>query len=251
MRYGLVGGRLGHSYSPGIHAMMGIADYALAECGEEELCRILQRKDFCGLNVTIPYKKTVMPYLESLSEEAARAGAVNTVLNDHGVLRGYNTDILGFEKMLDRSGIRAEGECVLVLGNGGTAGTARDVLVRRGAAKIVTVSRSGPVDYENVYDLCRDARVIVNTTPVGMWPDTDKCPIEPERFPLLSGVIDVIYRPKETRLMSRAREMGVPACGGMRMLVYQAAASEEIWTGRSFKEAELEAILKKTEETAE
>ncbi len=229
MKCGLLGRKLGHSYSPQIHAHLGDYSYSLFEKEPEELENFLRCGDFDGLNVTIPYKKEIIPYLDGLSPVAQRLGAVNTVVRQDGMLIGHNTDYFGFETLVKDSGLRVSGKKVLVLGSGGASNTAVAVLRELGA-DVVIISRSGRDNYTNL-DRHRDAAVIVNTTPVGMYPNTDAMPLNVFAFPHLEGVLDVIYNPARTQLLLQAEEVGVVTRNGLLMLVAQAKESAEWFTG--------------------
>lgn len=232
MKYGLLGEKLPHSYSPDIHRIFGCPDYALFEVGEENLPAFFAEGDFDGLNVTVPYKKAVLPYLSSLSDAAEEAGSVNVIVKrPDGTLFGDNTDAAGFDALLRFAGIDPAGKKVLVLGSGGAAGAVRSVLSQKRTSDTVTVSRTGEVNYENVYSLHSDAQIIINATPVGMYPDNGKSPIDIAPFKNLSAVVDLIYNPDKTALILSAEDRGIKAVGGLYMLVYQAALTEEIFRG--------------------
>ena len=231
MNCGLLGRKLGHSYSPQIHAHLGSYRYALFEKEPEELEAFLKNGDFTGLNVTIPYKKDVIPYLDELSPAAERLGAVNTIVRrPDGRLVGHNTDYFGFRWLVKKSGLAVAGKKVLVLGSGGASNTAVAVLWELGA-DVVVISRSGENNYENL-DRHADAAVIVNTTPVGMYPNTGKSPLSLEHFPALEGVLDVVYNPARTQILLDASARGLITENGLWMLVAQAKESAEWFTGR-------------------
>lgn len=234
MRYGLIGGKLGHSYSREIHA--AIADYAydLRELTPEEVAPFFRTREFAGVNVTIPYKETVIPLLDEISEDARRVGAVNTVVNRGGRLFGDNTDLAGMRAMLSFGGISLAGKKVLILGTGGTGKTARAVATAAGAGQVVAVSRSGKdgtVTYAEATARHADAQVLINTTPVGMYPACDGQPLSLAAFPQLCGVADVIYNPLRTRLLQEAAERGIPAVGGLYMLAAQAVYASALFRG--------------------
>lgn len=232
MKYGLLGEKLPHSYSPDIHKLFGCPDYALFEVEEENLPAFFAKGDFDGLNVTVPYKKAVIPYLSDLSDAAREAGSVNVIVKrPDGTLFGDNTDAAGFDALLRFANIDPTGKKVLVLGSGGAAGAVRSVLSRKRTSDTVTVSRTGEVNYENVYSLHSDAQIIINATPVGMYPDNGKSPIDIAPFKNLSAVVDLIYNPDKTALILSAEDRGLKAVGGLYMLVYQAALTEEIFRG--------------------
>lgn len=234
MEFGLIGEHLGHSFSCEIHAKLAGYRYELRELPPSALADFLQRRDFRGINVTIPYKKQVMPLLDRIDPVADAIGAVNTIVSRGGQLIGYNTDSYGMEALLRRTGAvdALPGGKVLVLGTGGTSATARYTVQKLGARQVVTVSRhpaAGEVDYAQAAALHRDAVVIVNTTPVGMFPHGDGCPIDPQLFPDLRGVIDAVYNPLRTVFVRRAQALGIPAEGGLYMLTAQAAKAASLF----------------------
>jgi shikimate dehydrogenase len=232
MEYGLIGERLGHSYSVPIHNQLADYSYVLREVAPEELDAFMRGHDFRGINVTIPYKKAVMPYCAELSDAAREVGCVNTIVTrPDGSLYGHNTDIGGFIHMLRSAGIDPAGRKAVVLGSGGTSLTARAALRRLNAREIIVVSRSGPVDYEALYREHADCEILVNTTPVGMYPKTGASPVDMERLPNLRGVADVIYNPERTALIIDAMERGIPAVSGLSMLVAQAREAAELFAG--------------------
>lgn len=227
---GLLGRKLGHSYSPQIHAHLGDYVYRIFEKEPEEIETFLKSGDFHGINVTIPYKKDVIPFLSELSPAAQRMGAVNTIVRRaDGTLIGHNTDYFGFQSMVQRSGLTITGKKVLVLGSGGASNTVVAVLKELGA-QVVVVSRSGENNYSNL-QLHADAVVIVNATPVGMYPNTGASPIDLELFPHLEGVLDVIYNPARTQLLLDAESRGLVTMNGLWMLVAQAKESAEWFAG--------------------
>lgn len=246
MRCGLLGKKLGHSYSPQIHSHLGDYSYCLLEKQPDELEDFLKNGDFHGLNVTIPYKKAVIPYCSALSERASELGAVNTIVRrPDGSLIGHNTDYFGFQSMLHRSGLQVAGKKVLVLGSGGASATAVSVL-RKAFANVVVISRNGSDNYNNLH-LHADAAVIVNTTPVGMYPQTGQSPIDIHLFPKLEGVLDIVYNPAKTQLLLDAETMGLIAENGLWMLVAQAKESAEWFTGEKISDdiiAEIHQILR-------
>lgn len=217
---GLLGRKLGHSYSPQIHKTLADYDYRLFEKEPEELEDFLKNGGFTGINVTVPYKKAVIPYLDELSARAQRLGAVNTVVRRDGKLIGHNTDYFGFVSMLRKSGLEVAGKKVLVLGSGGASNTAVAAMEEKGA-KVVIISRSGENNYGNLH-LHADAAVIVNATPVGMYPKVDETPVKLDLFPKLEGVLDCIYNPARTKLLLDAEKRGLVAENGLYMLVAQA-----------------------------
>lgn len=238
MRCGLLGKKLGHSYSPQIHSYLGDYPYSLHEKMPEELEDFLRDGDFTGLNVTIPYKKDVIPYCAELSDRAKRMGAVNTIVRrPDGSLIGHNTDYFGFLSMVEKSGLSVSGKKVLVLGSGGASVTAVIVLQELGA-NVVVISRSGPDHYGNL-DRHADASVIVNTTPVGMYPNTGTSPIDLAQFPKLEGVLDLIYNPARTQLLLDAQMRGLVTENGLWMLVAQAKQSAEWFTGHTIADEKI------------
>ncbi len=239
MEYGLIGAKLGHSYSVPIHAQLGDYDYRLYERTEAEFIDLLRRRDFKGLNVTIPYKVLAYGRCEALSDAAREVGCVNTlVVRPDGSLYGHNTDIGGFIAMTGRAGVTITEKKAVILGSGGTSLTARAACRRLGAREIVTVSRKGPVDYDALYRDHADAQVLINTTPVGMYPNNGARPADISRLPALEGVLDVIYNPDRTALVLDAEARGIPASGGLYMLVAQAREAAELFTGRRIPETE-------------
>ncbi|MCQ2437623.1 MAG: AAA family ATPase [Clostridia bacterium] len=234
MEYGLIGEKLGHSYSPMIHERLGGYDYILKEIAPADLPAFMQAKDFKGLNVTIPYKQAVIPFLSELSPVAEEIGCVNTIIKRaDGTLIGHNTDIGGFMGMLKKAGIDPANKKAVILGSGGTSLTARTALRHMGAKEIVIVSRKGPVDYETLYRDHADAEILVNTTPVGMYPKNGICPADLSRLPALKGVADVVYNPEKTALILEAEALGIPCISGLPMLVGQAREAAEWFMGET------------------
>lgn len=236
MKYGLIGEKLSHSFSKEVHARLGNSDYVLRPVAREELDAFMRARDFCGINVTVPYKTAVIPYLDELSPEAARIGAVNTVVRHGGHLCGYNTDIDGFAYLCRRAGIALAGKNLVIFGSGGTCRTVMEAARRAKAGSVSIISRRGKDNYGNLAKHA-DADVLVNTTPVGMFPDCFSAPAPLDAFPRLSGVLDVIYNPLETELVRLARQRGVPAANGLSMLVSQAAYADALFFGREPDEA--------------
>ena len=247
MRCGLLGKKLGHSYSPQIHSYLGNYSYHLFEKAPDELAEFLRSGDFSGLNVTIPYKKEVLPYCNALSDRAKALGAVNTIVRqEDGSLIGHNTDFFGFHSMLLRSGIHVADKKVLVLGSGGASATVVAVL-RQMKANVIIISRSGENNYQNLH-LHADASVIVNTTPVGMYPNVGISPLNLDLFPNLEGVLDVVYNPARTQLLMDAEKRGIPTQNGLWMLVAQAKESAEWFTGQQISDeciANIHGILRR------
>lgn len=243
MVYGLLGRTLSYSYSPRIHKALGGYDYVLFEKEPEELADFLQNGEFNGLNVTIPYKKAVIPYLDHLSPVAKRLGAVNTIVRQpDGTLIGHNTDYSGFSAMVANAGIQVASKKALVLGSGGASNTAVAVLEELGA-KVIVISRSGENNYNNLA-LHQDATLIVNATPVGMFPNVDDTPISLDGFPKLEAVLDLNYNPSRTRLLLDAEKRGLIAENGRLMLVAQAKESAEWFTGTTIPDSKIVEVHK-------
>lgn len=242
--YGLLGRHLGHSFSAIIHKELGCPSYDLIELEPEQLGNYLQNPDIRGLNVTIPYKRDVIKYCAKLSDEAEAIGSVNTIsrLPDGGLL-GSNTDLPGFEYMAKRAGISLTGKKVVIFGSGGASLTVQAAAKRQNARQIVVVSRSGENNYENL-DRHSDAEIIVNATPVGMYPDVGKSPCDLELFPKCEGVLDVVYNPARTALLLQAEKLGIPNANGLSMLVSQAMYAEKIF-GLEVDENATERIINK------
>jgi len=244
MQCGLLGRKLGHSYSPQIHAYLGSYSYDLFEKEPEQLEDFLKNSGFNAINVTIPYKKDVIPYLDEISPVAKKMGAVNTIVrHSDGTLFGHNTDYFGFASMVQRSGLCLAGKKVLVLGSGGASNTVVAVLRELGANAVI-ISRSGENNYENLH-LHRDAAAIVNTTPVGMYPNTGISPVDLREFPKLEGVLDVVYNPARTQLLLEAEKLGLPCQNGLWMLVAQAKEAAEYFTGQKIPDSMIGEIYNK------
>lgn len=247
--FGLLGRTLGHSYSPAIHARLGSYAYHLFERNPEDVEPFVKCGEWQGLNVTIPYKETVMAFCDSLSDAAQAIGSVNTLIRrPDGTIFGDNTDYFGFEYLLDSNGFDVQGEKVLVLGDGGAAKTIRAVLADRQAASVVTVSRKGPVTYRDI-SRHADAGFIVNTTPVGMYPNCPDAPVDLEaeftqNGTRLKGVADIVYNPLRTGLILQAEKLGIPCANGLSMLVAQAKRASELFQGCAIEDSRLESILR-------
>jgi shikimate dehydrogenase len=232
--YGLLGEHLSHSYSKDIHARLADYPYIMTEVAPENLDSFMRSCPLDGMNVTIPYKKAVLPYCSALTDRARRIGSVNTLTKlPDGTFFGDNTDYAGFMYMMRRAGISVKGKKVLVLGSGGASLAVKAALEDMEASKIITISRSGEDNYDNI-SRHSDADVIVNTTPVGMYPNGGQSPVELSIFPNLSGVADIIFNPAVTRLMFDAECRGIPTAGGLSMLVAQAAEASYRFCGRRF-----------------
>lgn len=254
MKYGLIGEHLPHSFSAQIHEALGGYCYELKELAPTELEGFMKKREFCGINVTIPYKQAVMPYLDEISPLALEIGAVNTVINRGGKLYGYNTDIGGISALIQRMGVDLKGKKVLILGTGGTSNTAFTAAKHGGAASVLKVSRGGKggaIGYEEAMERHGDAEVIINTTPCGMFPDNDGCPIDLAPFPRLKGVVDVVYNPLRTRLVQMAAEKGLAAEGGLYMLVKQAVLASELFTDSKYDDGVTDSVYKKIKNNKE
>lgn len=240
MKCGLLGKTLGHSFSPQIHAMLADYSYKLFEKSEDEIEDFMKNGDWDALNVTIPYKKAVIPYLSEISERAKKIGAVNTLKRKDGGIFGDNTDYYGFEYLIEKGKIDIAGKKVLIFGAGGASATAYAVLTDKGAKSVTVVSHENNTgDFLSRHS---DAQVIVNTTPVGMYPKNGASPVDLSLFPRLSGVIDMIYNPSVTELIFDAKERGIPCISGLPMLAAQAKEACEIFTGKKIDDAETDRI---------
>ena len=249
--YGLLGRTLGHSFSPRIHKSLGGYSYELFEVEPENLKGFFENTALKGFNVTIPYKKDVIKYCSSLSDAAQKTGSVNTIVrNPDGSLAGHNTDYYGLDYLIRSAGFEVSGAKIIILGNGGVSGTVRQLMNDRGASEVVTISRKGEENYENI-SRHYDAEFVINTTPVGMYPDNGRAVIDITEFKSCRGVIDLIYNPIKTRLVMDAENMGIPAEGGLKMLVAQAAGACELFLGSKISdeliEAEYMRILRQVE----
>ena len=255
MKYGLIGEHLPHSFSKEIHGMLADYEYDLCELTPCEVESFMLEKDFLAINVTIPYKQTVIPFLEEIDDHARAIGAVNTIVNKSGKLYGYNTDFYGLSELIRRTGISLEGKKVLILGTGGTCRTSLAVAKHMGASEIIVAGRSardGVITYDEMDQLHTDAEIIINTTPCGMFPYADgsekisATPVDISRFPRLCGVIDAVYNPLRTNLVLDARARGIPANGVLYMLVAQAVRACEIFTEKSIHDSELDRVFAAT-----
>ena len=247
MIYGLIGEHLGHSFSAEIHAQLGEEPYELRELPPDQVEAFLRERDFRGINVTIPYKQTVIPFLDGISETARAIGAVNTVVQRDGKLYGDNTDAAGLTMLLRRTGAEISGKKVLILGTGGTSRTAKYVAESLGASSVIRVSRTareGAVTYEEAARDYRDARILINTTPCGMYPAVGDCPADLRDYPELEAVADVIYNPLRTNLVLEAMEKGIPAEGGLFMLTAQAVRAAELFRRTEYPAGTAEKIYR-------
>ena len=246
----LIGEKLSHSFSPIIHSYLADYPYELAEVSRKELEAFVRSDKFTSANVTIPYKVEIMKYLDEISDEAREIGCVNTVTHTRdGRLRGDNTDFYGLSHLIRSSKIDISGKKILILGSGGSFLTASAVSRSLGAKEIICVSRSGEVNYENVYEKHPDADIIINTSPVGMYPNNLECKIDLERFDSVKGVFDIVFNPRKTKLLLLAESLSIPAFNGLPMLVAQAKRAAEIFTGERIDDSEIDRITKILEET--
>nr|WP_325186226.1 shikimate kinase [uncultured Oscillibacter sp.] len=241
--YGLLGRKLGHSWSVPIHRALGCGGYRLIELEPEALEGFLRREDIGGLNVTIPYKRDVMKFCDVLDPAAETIGSVNTLVRRGGKLCGYNTDIDGFLYMLRRADITLAEKHVVILGSGGASLTAQAAAKREGARSVAVISRAGPDNYENLPARHAGAQVLINTTPVGMWPDMAGSPVDLSSLPHLEAAADVIYNPGRTDLLLQAEALGLAWAGGLPMLVQQAKRAEELFFGRPVPDGETEKLI--------
>lgn len=242
LKCGLLGQKLGHSYSPAIHGMLASYDYQLFEREPEQLEDFLKNGPWDGINVTIPYKKAVLPYCAELSETALRIGSVNTIVRrPDGSLYGDNTDAYGFESLIRKNGIAIQGKKALVLGSGGASVMAVAVLKLLGAESVTVISRGGEDNYDNL-ERHAGAQIIANTTPVGMYPNNGQAAVDLTCFPRCEGVLDVVYNPARTALLLQAEKLGIPRAGGLYMLVAQAKRSSELFTGQAIPDREIDRI---------
>lgn len=254
MKYGLIGEKLGHSFSKDIHNMLADYDYQLTEIAKEDFHAFMEAKDFNAINVTIPYKQDVIPYLDSISDVAKSIGAVNVIVNKDDKLYGYNTDFAGMEALTKHMGLSLSGKKVLILGSGGTSKTAYALAKSLEARKILRLSRTAREDcitYEDAYRNHLDAEIIINTTPAGMFPKVDSCAIEIERFTKLEGAIDAVYNPLRTEFVQRAEKMGAKASGGLYMLVAQAVFAVEHFLDCKLDSSKLDEVFDKILESKE
>lgn len=242
--YYLLGKKLPHSYSAKIHRDRGY-DYALKEIDESALGDFIKRGEYDGLNVTLPYKETVLRYLDEIDGAAARIGAVNTIVRRDGKIVGYNTDYYGMRCALESAGVNVKNKPVVVLGGGGAGKTARVLCSDLGAKEIFTVGRTSAINYENCYDICRDARLIINCTPLGTYPFDAETPVNLSAFRKLEFAFDCAYNPFRTEFLLQAEANGLKRENGLKMLVAQGLAAEKLWTGKDFTVGEVYAIARK------
>lgn len=247
MEYGLIGEKLGHSFSKQIHEKLADYTYDLIPLTKEEFKDFMTKKEFKAINVTIPYKCDVIPYLDELDSNAKAIGAVNTIVNENGILKGYNTDYYGFLDTLVRNQIEVKNKSVLVLGNGGASKAVIAVLQDQKAATITIANRTkkeGTISFETCYQHATSYDIIINTTPVGMYPATNQQPIDLTPFTSCQAVLDLIYNPTETNLLKQASFLSMQAINGLTMLVSQAKYAAELFTGTKLDDSIIDLVMK-------
>ncbi|MBQ8182615.1 MAG: shikimate dehydrogenase [Clostridia bacterium] len=247
MEYGCIGEHLSHSFSKEIHNALADYDYKIQEIARNDLDAFLKNADFKAINVTIPYKQDVIPYLDWISPEAETINAVNTIVNRDGKLYGYNTDFYGLKALIERENVSLKDKKVAILGSGGTSNTAFAVAKAMGAQAIRKVSRSekdGYITYAQLYNDFSDCEIIINTTPCGMFPKIGVSPVELSALPGVEGVFDAVYNPLKSKLICDARARGIIATGGLFMLVAQAAYAVEKFINKPVETEEIEKIYK-------
>lgn len=252
MDYGLIGEKLGHSYSKIIHEKLADYTYDLCPLSKEEFKDFMKKREFKAINVTIPYKKDVIPYLKEMDESATAIGAVNTIVNKEGNLYGYNTDMPGFIYMVNQNKIQMKDKKVVVLGNGGAAQAIKAAVQKLGAREMIVVDivpAEGVISYDECFTHHTDADILVNTSPVGMYPKVDASPVDLTAFPHCQAVLDVIYNPITTKLVAQARELGMIGVTGLEMLVAQALYAVEIFLQNDIPEEKIQEIYKEILET--
>ena len=245
-RYGLIGEKLGHSYSKIIHEQLADYTYDIIPLSKEEFPPFMDKHEFSAINVTIPYKQDVIPYLDELSDAAKAIGAVNCIVNQNGRLYGHNTDYAGFLYTLRNNNIKITGEKVLVLGNGGAAKAIVAALNSLNPKELITVKykeEPGVITYEQAADMHSDASVIVNTSPVGMYPNVDASPMDITPYKALNAVVDIIYNPTTTKLLAQAKERGIIAVNGLEMLVAQAKYAVELFLDTKLPDEKIEEVM--------
>lgn len=248
MDYGLIGSKLGHSYSKDIHEMLADYTYDLCPLTKEEFTDFMEKHEFKAINVTIPYKQDVIPYLTELDENAKAIGAVNTIVNKDGKLYGHNTDFSGFYYMLKKHSISVKGKKCIVLGDGGASKAIVAVLQKMEAREIIIVDiiqTESAITYEECFEKHTDAEFIVNCSPVGMYPKCDASPVDLIRFPKCEAVADVVYNPLETKLVAQAKELGMIGVNGLEMLVAQALYAVEFFLETSLDESKIDEVYQK------
>lgn len=243
-KYALLGEKLSHSFSPQIHKLLGDYEYELLETSRENLKNAVFNPNYAGFNVTIPYKKEAIKYLDEISEEAQKIGSVNTVVKKNGKIYGFNTDYYGFKYMLETASINPKGLKVLILGNGGVCPTVKTALEDMGAKEILIISRKGENNYDNI-SIHSDTDMIVNTTPVGMFPNNGESPVNLDNFPKIKYIADLIYNPLKTRLVLEGEKRGIKSVGGISMLVSQAKKASELFTECEIPDIKQKNIIEK------
>ncbi len=246
-KFGLIGKTLKHSYSKPIHNLLGDYSYELFEIAPEMVGDFVENCALKGFNITIPYKKDIMPFLDEIDERALKIGAVNTVVYRGGKKLGFNTDFDGMVYMLSRAGIEIKDKAVLILGSGGTSATAKAVCAFLGAKSIKVLSRTGEINYENYQQTAKETNIVINTTPVGMYPENYTCKIDLSSFNELTGVVDAVYNPAFTKLLYQAKGLGVKYSNGLPMLVAQAKYAMERFLDKKVDDGVIEPIVKKLE----
>ena len=248
MDYGLIGEKLGHSYSKDIHEMLADYTYDLCPLTKEEFAEFMEKKDFKSINVTIPYKRDVIPYLYEMDDNAKAIGAVNTIVNKDGKLYGHNTDFSGFMYMLKKHDIDVAGKKCLVLGDGGASKAVVAVLKKMGASEVIIVDiikTETAITYDECFEKHTDAQFIANASPVGMYPKCDASPVDLTRFPQCEAVADVIYNPLQTKLVAQAVELGMKGVNGLEMLVAQALYAVEFFLDTKLDEEKIDEVYRK------
>ena len=248
MDYGLIGEKLGHSYSKDIHEMLADYTYDLCPLTKEEFAEFMEKKDFKSINVTIPYKRDVIPYLYEMDDNAKAIGAVNTIVNKDGKLYGHNTDFSGFMYMLKKHDIDVAGKKCLVLGDGGASKAVVAVLKKMGASEVIIVDiikTETAITYDECFEKHTDAQFIANASPVGMYPKCDASPVDLTRFPKCEAVADVIYNPLQTKLVAQAEELGMKGVNGLEMLVAQALYAVEFFLDTKLDEEKIDEVYRK------
>ncbi len=248
MKYGCIGEHLRHSFSKEIHNNLSDYEYELKEISKDKLDEFMIKHDFKAINVTIPYKEAVIPYLHYIDNSAKEIGAVNTIVNKDGILYGYNTDFYGMSMLIAHAGVDSKNKKVAILGTGGTSKTAKAVSKSLLAKEIITVSRDekeGTITYDELYEKHKDLDVIIDTTPLGMFPNNFTKAVDITKFTNLSGVIDAVYNPLRTQLIYEAKKRGIKGEGGLYMLVAQAVLASEIFLGKKYEEGTIDKVFEK------